>query len=262
MEPTSGTTPHSTATSKPNSTAKLLRVLEAVCEPPSTHRLTTLVTTTGLAKTSVYRLLGELIDNGFVMRDGDGRYRPDTALKVLAAEVRADDDSKTIRTILTELQRRVGNTIHYAVRTSDHAIYMDKVEGAEQAIRMASQPGTELQLHSTAIGKAILANLPEDEVRAYAHRTGLPSSTSQTITTLKGLLADGRLVRTRGFAIDDQENENLIRCIAVAVPDSQGHPLAGVSISTVAALVPLEELQSYAEPLANAAREISAVLGR
>lgn len=248
------------STPSPNATAKLLLVLEAVSRAPGAHRLSDLVACTGLAKTSVYRLLGELIANGYVARDPGGLYRPDTNLRILAARVEATDRNKDARVVLTRLQEQVGQTVHLALRSGDRAVYVDKVEGPDQSIRMASRPGVIVQLHCTGLGKAILAHLPEDEVRRYAERNGLPPVTDRTITDIDALLAEGRAVRERGVAIDDGENERQIRCIAVPVLDRDRQPIGGISVSTVAALVPQEELLAFAGPLARAAAEIATTL--
>lgn len=245
---------------KMNATAKLLRVLEAVADPSGPHRLSTLVSRTGLAKTSVYRLLIELIDNGYVVRDANGHYRAATALNVLAAKVAAGEGAKSTNSFLRQLQEAVGNTIHFALRAGNRAVYIDKVEGTDQSIRMASRTGGDMPLHSTAIGKSILAHLPEDEVRRYALDTGLPASTNRTITTVDELLADGAAVRQRGYAIDDEENEGLIRCIGAPVFDHAGAPIGGISISTIIALVPEDELRGYVPQLMSAARLVMAAL--
>jgi IclR family acetate operon transcriptional repressor len=240
---------------KLNATAKVLRVLEVASEPPGPYRLSTLVTRSGLAKTSVHRLLGELVESGYVERDTLGRYRPARALSVLAAKVMSGSMSNDVHSILTELQHQVGNTVHFALKTGQHAVYVDKVEGDEQPLHMASRPGMEITLHSTAIGKAILAFGSEADLRDYARHTGLPAVTAKTITSLPELIADGEHVRSHGYAIDDQENEPLIRCIAAPVFDPQHEPIGAVSISTVVALVDAEQLLSFAPQLmATAAR--------
>jgi len=248
-------------TAKDNAAQKLLRVLEAVSNPGDAHRLSDLVKETGLAKTSVFRLLSELIDSGYVARRPDGSYAPGRALRLLALKLTAaPDDSDLIGERLRRLQADVHSTIHFALRTGDYATYVEKIEDTAQPIQIASRVGAQIPLHSTAIGKAILAHLPESEVRSYAARTGLHTRTEYTITDVAGLLADGRLVRNRGFSIDDQENEEHIRCMAVPVFDTQQHLIGGIGITTIAPLVPREKLESYAPLLMTAARDVMTLL--
>ena len=245
-----------------NASAKLLHVLEAVTDGSGEHRLSAIVASTGLAKTSVHRLLGELVANGYVARDGEGIYRASTGLEMLAAKVRRSDASMGMRRILATLQERVAQTIHFALRSGDSMVYVEKVEGAQQQIRMASMPGKRVSLHSCGLGKAVLGQLPEREVRRYAKRSGLPPTTDHTITDLQSLLGDLARVREQGYALDDEENEYQIRCIAAAVFNAEREPVGAVSISTVAALVPFETLQGFAGALIGTAEELGRELDR
>lgn len=240
---------------------KLLRVLEAVSNPGAAHRLSDVVKETGLAKTSVFRILSELIDTGYVMRDTEGAYGPGRALRLLALRAMAtQDESDQIRNRLERLQADVHSTIHFALRTGDTATYIEKVEDMAQPIRMASRVGAQIPLHSTAIGKAVLAHLSEGEVRAYAASAGLARRTDKTITDVAGLLADGALVRNRGFSIDDEENEAHIRCMAVPVFNAQEKVVGGIGITTIAPLTPRAELEACAPLLLTAARDVMKLL--
>ena len=246
------------ASTKDSAARKLLRVLEAVSSPSEAHRLSDLVKETGLTKTSVFRLLSELVDEGYVSRTTDGTYSPGRALRVLALRLakNSTDDSDQVRTRLKRLQEDVQSTIHFALRTGDWATYVEKVEDTAQPIRMASRIGAQIPLHSTAIGKAVLAYLPESEVRKYAAKTGLPRRTDKTITDVESLLADGELVRNRGYSIDDEENEEHIRCMATPVFDTRNNLLGGIGITTIAPLVTQQKLESFAPLLLTAARDI------
>jgi IclR family acetate operon transcriptional repressor len=234
--------------SKDNAAQKLLRVLEAVSNPGDTHRLSDLVKETGLAKTSVFRLLSE-IDSGYVSRRDDGSYAPGRALRLLALKLTAANaDVDPVGDRLRRLQTDVRSTIHFALRTGDTATYVEKIEDTAQPIQIASRVGGQIPLHSTAIGKSVLAHLSESEVRSYAARTGLPTRTEHTITDVASLLADGGLVRNRGF------------CMAVPVFDAQQHLIGGIGITTIAPLVPREKLESYAPLLMTAARDVMTLL--
>jgi DNA-binding IclR family transcriptional regulator len=242
---------------KDSAARKLLRVLEAVSNPGQAHRLNDLVRETGLAKTSVFRLLSELVDDGYVNRTADCAYVPGRGLRLLGVRLTSSkDESDPVRSRLTRLQEDVNSTIHFALRTGDWATYVEKIEDTKQPIRMASRIGAQIPLHSTAIGKSVLAYLPESEVRTYAAKTGLPRRTENTITDVARLLADGELVRRRGYAIDDEENEGHIRCMATPVFDSRHNPLGGIGITTVAPLTSQQILESYAPLLLTAARDI------
>jgi IclR family acetate operon transcriptional repressor len=240
---------------------KLLRVLDAVSNPGDAHRLGDLVTQTGLAKTSVYRILAELTESGYVTRNGDGTYAPGRALRLLAMKTTAQTThSGLVHARLLRLQGNVGNTIHFALRTGDTATYIEKIEDTSQPFKIASRVGSQLALHSTAIGKSILAQLSEAEVRGYAARTGLPARTRHTLTEIDGVLAEVGEVRVRGFAINDEENEAHLRCLAVPIFDPHGIVIGGLGVTTIAPLVDRETLEAFTPKLRAAARDITGLL--
>jgi IclR family acetate operon transcriptional repressor len=118
-----------------------------------------------------------------------------------------------------------------------------------------------LPLHSTGIGKAILAALPEDEALALLERTGMPRRTPNTITTARAMREEMRRIRARGFAIDDEENEANIRCVAAAVYGHLGRPVGGVSVSTLTFELSAEGAAALAPEVMETAARISAALG-
>lgn len=111
------------------------------------------------------------------------------------------------------------------------------------------------------IGKSALAALPEDQVRAIIARTGLARRTDRTHTTLDALLTDLSTTRERGWALDDGENEDLLRCVGAAIVDAGGRAIGGVSVSALEFEVPDWRLDGIAEHVREAARSISVSLG-
>ncbi|MGW7333031.1 IclR family transcriptional regulator [Streptomyces sp. NPDC054840] len=95
-------------------------------------------------------------------------------------------------------------------------------------------------------GRSILALLPAEEVRELIDATGLPRRTTHTLTTARALHTELAAVRARGFAVDDEENEPIIRCVGAAVLGPSGRPVGGVSVTTVTFLVSREEIEAYA----------------
>lgn len=117
-----------------------------------------------------------------------------------------------------------------------------------------------MPLHTTAIGKSILAHLPAEEVWELIDATGLPRRTPRTLTTARALHAQLAAVREQGFALDDEENETIIRCIGAAVLGPAGRPVGGVSVTTVTFLVSREEIEAYAPALRTAALALAPLL--
>ena len=117
--------------------------------------------------------------------------------------------------------------------------------------------GNQLPLHCTAIGKAILAHLPREEVEAVVASAGMASRTPATISDLPALHAELATVRERGYSLDDEENEATVRCIGTAVLDRAGRPRGGISVSTVTFAVERAELLGYVPLLRATARGVA-----
>lgn len=238
---------------------KSLRILEAVAAPGGPHRLTEVTAAAAVPKSSTFRILASLAEQGFVRRHGDGRYGVGPRLRGLSALVGGGEPA-SIGRILDELrQASGGQTVHLALHSGQAITYIRKLE-AEQPFRTASRVGMRMPLHTTAIGKSVLAHLPEAEVRELIAATGLPARTPRTITSAQALDAQLAQVRAQGFALDDEENEATIRCIGAAVLGPGGRPVGGVGITTVTFLVSREELEAYAPALRAAAEALAPLL--
>ncbi|GAA2910098.1 IclR family transcriptional regulator [Streptosporangium fragile] len=237
---------------------KALAVLEAIAEH---HRVTDIATATGVSKSTVHRILQSLVEWGFARADGSGGYEPGPRILTLAGRVMSRfDPARQASAALNALHERIGYTTHFAIRSGDEAVYVDKLEG-RRPYQMPSRVGMSLRLHCTAIGKAVLAQLGEDEVRAICARTGMPALTANTLTTPDELLVHLAGVRARGYALDDEENLPGILCVAAPVFDHTGQVLGGISISALAMDMSREDVEQFAPEVVAAAREVSRALG-
>ena len=106
-----------------------------------------------------------------------------------------------------------------AVLDSDMVVYIAQVP-SRHSMRMFTEVGRRAHLHATGVGKAILAQLPDESVRGICDRTGMPAPTDQSIRTAADLLAELQKIRDRGYAVDEQEQELGVRCFAIVVPDA------------------------------------------
>lgn len=242
-----------------NATQKALRIVEAALASGGRRRLADIAADAGVPKPSTHRILATLTSEGFLDAEQGGWYSAGPRLRALAAKVSGTDADQPAD-VLRRLQRDVGQTVHLAVRSGDHATYIDKVD-ADQPYRMASRVGMRIPLHCTAIGKSLLATLPRAEVDAIADRCGLPRRTPRTITSRRALHAELAHVRAQGYALDDEENEATVRCLAVPVPGRDAAAVAAVSVSTVTFLVDVDTLRSYVPVLRAAADALAGGLG-
>ncbi|MFK0218170.1 IclR family transcriptional regulator [Streptomyces vinaceus] len=237
---------------------KSMRILEAVAATGGPHRLTDVALAAAVPKSSAYRILASLTEQGFVRPESGARYGVGPRLRGLSALV-SGGEPHSIGRVLGELRESVGQTVHLALHSGEALTYIRKLE-SDQPFQTASRVGMRMPLHSTAIGKSILAHLPEEEVRALIASTGLPRRTPRTLTDPQALLAELEEVRARGFAVDDEENEPTIRCIGAAVLGPDGRPIGGVSVTTVTFLVSREEIEAYAPALRTATEALVPLL--
>jgi len=242
----------------PTAIAKAVAVLEALA---GHRRVSQVARATGLPVSTVHRILQEFVALGWVREGEEHEYLLGPAMLRLAG--RAGDDSdlaRAARPALRALCDQSGYTVHFGVRQGDEAVYVDKLDG-RGAYGMRSRIGATFPLHSTAIGKAILAALPDHEVRAVIGRTGLPPRTSRTIATLSSLIAHLATVRVRGWSFDDEENVARIRCVGAVVVDHRNVPVGAVSVSGLVFDMEREQVSRLAPQVVRAAREVSAALG-
>lgn len=249
-QPTSGRTP--------NAIGKVVEVVSALTEERSTSGI---ARRTGLPSSTVHRILQDLVAVGWAREDGNRGYLLGARLLALAG--RGTDQASLVRIAhptLQALSDRTGHAVHFAVRTGDEAVYVDKIEGS-RAYQMRSRVGLAIPLHCTAIGKALLAALPEAEVRAVLERAGMPPRTTHTITSPDAMVRHLELVRERGYSLDDEENELSTRCIGAAVRDHSGTPIGGVSLSMLAFELEPDRVRPLASLVVQAAEQITRDIG-
>jgi IclR family acetate operon transcriptional repressor len=235
----------------------VVRVVEALTEHSGVSEISR---TTGLPTSTVHRIIQELVSLGWVRGDGDRGYLPGAGLLTLSARAASDAAMSIVGPILEQLRDATTHTVHFALRQGDQAVYVAKFEG-RRAYEMRSRVGLAIPMHCTGIGKALMAALPEEEVRAILQRSGMPPMTSRTITDVDTLLGHLRTVARRGYAIDNEENELHTRCVAAVVRDHRGVPTGGISMSAMAFEIDQERVRQVAPLVVAAAREVSQALG-
>jgi IclR family transcriptional regulator, KDG regulon repressor len=241
-----------------NAIEKALTVLEALADH---ERITDLAEMTGLPKSTVHRILQSLVGHGFATSDGNGGYLPGARILTLAGKVmHRIDPARLAEPALRGLRDRTGHTVHFALRNGDEAVYVEKLAG-HKPYQMPSRIGQSLPLHSTAIGKAILASLPEQEVAEICARTGMPRRTERTIISAPGLIKHLAEVRRKGYSMDDEENVPGLRCVGAAVTGHNGQVIGAVSISTLVHELSIREARAVGAEVLKTAREVSLALG-
>jgi DNA-binding IclR family transcriptional regulator len=223
-----------------------------------------LATRTGLVPSTAHRLLATLAKRGYVSQRADsGRYALGYNLVELASglEQGLARLRRVARPHLEGVQRATEETTNLVVLDGDRVIYVDQVPGS-RSVRMFTVVGAAALAHTTAAGKAILAFGPPETVGAlYSDQDGLERLTPRTLTTVDALKEDLARTLKRGYAIDNEEHEEGVSCVAAPVLDRDGRPRAAISISAPTARVLHPDTAELGALLREHADRISADLG-
>ena len=222
---------------------RVLALLIELARRPDGASLDDLAVALDSAKSTVHRALGSLTRSGLATRESLGRYAGgDEFLRLAFAYQESRPEAARVMPALRLLAERFGEIAHYAVLEGGDVVYRAKVDPAAGSIRLTSYIGGRNPARSTAMGKAILAQhlATTAEALQWAGDHPVDQRTPRTLTSDKQWAEDIARVRDQGFAVDDQENEPGINCIAVRVVTPSGE--GALSVSALAYRTPLSTL--------------------
>ncbi len=235
---------------------KLLGLLEALGATDRPQRLGELAERTTLTKPTVHRLLGVLADSGWAVQREGGFYELGPRARALGHADSAWGDG--VDSAIHALAAATNQTVHVAVLADGEVLYTHKAS-APEAFIMRSRVGVRMPAHSTAVGKVMLSTLPESRVVALLTARGMLLRTPATITDVDLLLGELASVRAAGYALDREENEENVRCMAIPIRlGDKG--IAGVSISTITFLTPEADLLAMLPALRETAQFVGSAL--
>ncbi|WP_406230504.1 IclR family transcriptional regulator [Nocardia sp. NBC_01009] len=215
---------------------------------------------TAIPKPTLYRMLRTMVDHGLVRHDGSGRYSVGRSVFRLAGEVyRQVSVPAAARQVMVDLQTVAPETVHISAFRYGQLVYVEKLE-ALHPYQMASRVGKLQALHSSAIGKAVLAQLPAEQADALLADHRLEAFTSTTIVDRSQLAAALPEIRAQGYAMDDEEDEDGLRAIGVAFCDGADHPIGGISIVAPSFQMSVEQAHTYAPAVKEAAMRLEEIL--
>ncbi|MEO3753789.1 IclR family transcriptional regulator [Streptomyces sp. B6B3] len=231
-------------------------LLERMADAGGETGLSELAAGSGLPLPTIHRLMRTLVSCGYVRQQPNRRYALGPRL-IRLGESAARPLATWARPHLARLVEETGETANMALLDGDEVVYVAQVP-SRHSMRMFTEVGRRVLPHSTGVGKALLAGLPDREVRALLGRTGMPAATERTLTSPDAFLAALVAVREQGFAVDDNEQEIGVRCIAVPVPAA---PTAtAISVSGPAGRVTDAATERMVPLLKEVARDLSATL--
>lgn len=209
----------------------------------------------GLPVTTTHRLLATLAAHDWVRRLPGGDYVPGPALVTLGAAARRAVDP-LVEPALHDLAEASGETANYAVLDGDAVLYLAQQQSTRM-MRMFTEVGARVPAHATAVGKVLLAGLDDGGLDAALQRAHLEATTPRTVTDPRRIRELVVAARHDGYAVDDEERELGVRCVAVPVCDELGRTVAAVSVSGPASRVRLPPEPDVLAALRRAARGIA-----
>jgi DNA-binding IclR family transcriptional regulator len=239
---------------------KAFDVLEQIRSSPGGLGLAELTLATGIPKPTVYRIVSTLEARGYLDRRQDGSYRIARRLTEEPSESAREEILRRVaRPVMQTLVDSCKETVNLGVLDGNEVTVIETIE-SPQAVRMTSKVGNRRFLHSTALGKIILADMDETEALRLVRRKSLPRLTPNTIVTESRLLEELRKVRQQGFSMDNQEHEPDGRCIGAGIRGPTGRVIAALSISGPAHRMTRPYFRSLLAPLLRACETISSEL--
>jgi DNA-binding IclR family transcriptional regulator len=211
--------------------AKALELLTAFSFNERRLSLSDLAARTGIPRATAFRLLSTLEASGFLTKVGS-EYQLGLKCFVLGNIAAADLDLKEVaQPHLAALRDATRETTHLAILDHWRVVYLERLPSPQPVGFMRSRVGAILPAFCTALGKTLLSDLPESEVTAWAAAQTFPRMTPNTITSAKRLLKELRAVRARGYALDEEEHELGVRCVAAPIRNHEGKVVAAISVA-------------------------------
>ncbi len=238
---------------------RTLDVLEALAARRTPTGISELSLAVGLHVSTVHRLLATLVDRGYVRQDPEtSRYHLGARIFALASAADIHLDLRLVaRPFLERLMRVAGETANLVTPSRDDVVYVDQVASLH-LVKMFTQPGMRAPLYCTGSGKVFLAFHDESDFRL---ETPFRRFTAKTVQTPAALQQQLRTIRRDGYAIDDEEMEEGVRCLAVPVFDRRGENVGALSISGPTTRMTRERVKAISGPVREVALEFSRALG-
>ncbi|HEX4927625.1 MAG TPA: IclR family transcriptional regulator [Burkholderiales bacterium] len=237
---------------------RMMKLLDVLSQHPEPLPLKQIAQYTGLHPSTAHRILSSMSADRIVDRVEPGSYRLGMRLLELGNLVKSRISVRELALpLMRELHAQTGETVNLSVRHDDEIVYVERTSSGRSAMRVVHVIGARASLHTTAAGKLFLLEEGAVRLREYAKRTGLAPHTKNSVTSLAQLERELERVRSEGWAIDNEEAEIGVRCVAAGIRDDAGRLVAALSIST-----PAERMKPQWGPLVKEmAARISAAIG-
>ncbi|WP_342615449.1 IclR family transcriptional regulator [Peribacillus frigoritolerans] len=241
---------------------RALRILDLFDEHTAELKITDISNQLGLHKSTVHSLLKTLLIHGYISQNPEnGKYGLGMKLYERGNYVIQSLDVRELsKKFLMDLSVKTGQTAHLVILDGKEGVYIDKVEGP-MAVILYSKIGKRIPLHSSAVGKALIAFKDQEEIKKILNGYVYFKQTESTISGESEFLRELQQVQSQGYAVDNQENEPGVRCIAAPIRNHENKVVAAISLSTLIARIDEAQLDIFIEQLKQAAFQLSEQMG-
>lgn len=243
---------------------RVLDILETLSSVPQGMNLSDLAEATHLHTSTTHRLVTVLVNRGYARKDSaSGKYR--LTLRLFQISQRVSTMLELLpasESFLEDLANSSREAVHLVERNGSEVVYLYKFEPFQHLVNMGTYVGRYNPMYCTGVGKSILAYLPPEEVESIWNDTVIHQFTSHTIIRLEDMFRELEEIRRRGFAYDNEEHEDGIRCIAAPIFDWESAPIGAISISAPVSRLTDAVVEHLSPKLLSVANEISGLLGR
>ncbi|MDF7801000.1 IclR family transcriptional regulator [Pontiellaceae bacterium B1224] len=239
---------------------KACDVLELISNTPGGCPLKDISASLSIPRTTALRITQTLLEANYLARNEEGAFTLGPSLVQLGVKALDNLDIRGFaRPILQALSQETGESSHLAMLTGDKSMLVE-VADSPHPIRIASRPGTLVELHCSSTGKIFLA-FSVTEPRQFIQSLELTKHTEQTDTTLEDVLASIEETRKKGYAMDEEEFMTGVRCMAAPVKNAFGKTIAAIGITASTSTFTKAKIRTMAKKLQRAAAEISSNMG-
>lgn len=241
---------------------RAVQIIDFFTGPQAELGITEISERMGLGKSTVYGLVNTLLKAGYLEQNSENkRYRLGLRLFELGSIVQSRMDVREIaRPYLEKLSKTFNMTVHMGIYRDWEMVYIDKVDSPNTRI-VYSQVGKRAPMYCTGIGKAVLAHMSMADIQYILKTQPLEALTEHTLTEPEKIFKELESIREQGYAVDNEEVELGLKCVAVPVYDYRQKPIAAVSISSAAAYLKEDKILEAAGALQKTAKEISKKMG-
>jgi DNA-binding IclR family transcriptional regulator len=238
---------------------RALQIVELLAHTDGQMRLLDISKRSGMGQSSAFRILNTLVGMKYVEQDLDSKkYSLTMKWSYIGNLVSAKLSMRDVaRPILADLSRKTGESVSLVIEQDSTAVYIDCISGRDNLFRTLHLIGKAAPLHCTATGKCLLLNYSSSEIDHYVESKRLKSLTKKSIRTRDELAQQIAVTRSRGFAVDDEECEEGVRCVAAPIKDDMGKVVASTSVTGPSSRLTKARIRSIKNLVIEAADEIA-----